>query len=190
MIDEKLNEIIENLKPTLKEINIRIVEFNHTLISKDEHVIKVVIDKVKRSNPKEGITHGDCINVSKMLEEELNINFNNNLFDYSLEVSSFGLSRPLTTIEDYEAFIGSEVEIKLKQKLNGFLKYTGILKELIYNDSKLTSIIISTTEINDKDVKQYIDSKKNLKLPFDITTLSHLEIPVSIILKTLIKVRI
>ena len=47
---------------------------------------------------------------------------------YTLEVSSGGLSRPLTTLVDYETFKGSKVKVTLKEAYLGNKSHRGFLQ--------------------------------------------------------------
>ena len=66
----------------------------------------------------------DCVKISKftsvLLEKENSVNF-----DFSLEVSSPGINRPLTKVDDYKNHIGSYVDIKLKKIINKKRKISG-----------------------------------------------------------------
>ena len=52
---------------------------------------------------------------------------------YILEVSSGGLSRPLTVIEDYKLFVQNKAKIVLKEKFNGKKIYKGFLQGIDEN---------------------------------------------------------
>ena len=52
---------------------------------------------------------------------------------YVLEVSSGGLSRPLTIIEDYKLFEQNKAKIVLKEKFNGKKTYKGFLQGIDEN---------------------------------------------------------
>jgi len=49
--------------------------------------------------------------------------------EYSLEVSSPGLNRPLTRLKDYAQSIGKRVKISTKLPINGQRNFQGILKQ-------------------------------------------------------------
>ncbi len=48
--------------------------------------------------------------------------------NYTLEVSSPGIDRPLTSKEDFSYWAGSNIMMKLKKPVNSLKKYEGILK--------------------------------------------------------------
>jgi len=47
--------------------------------------------------------------------------------EYTLEVSSPGLDRPLYTLEQFKAYIGQRISIKLQHAFDGRRKFTGQL---------------------------------------------------------------
>ena len=47
--------------------------------------------------------------------------------EYTLEVSSPGLDRPLFTPEQYRAYIGAEVKVRLRTLVNGRRRLAGTL---------------------------------------------------------------
>lgn len=77
----------------------------------------VVIDVESRPNNSftvfidslNNITIGDCVKVSRFIEE----NLDRNIEDYDLSVSSAGIDRPLTTEIQFQKNIGKNVQITL-----------------------------------------------------------------------------
>lgn len=76
-----------------------------------------------------GITLNDCEKVSKALDEPLDELNPTNDESYSLNVSSLGLDRPLTTEYQFNKYRGEEVELKFYEPLKPYNKkiLTGIL---------------------------------------------------------------
>jgi len=68
---------------------------------------------------RDGVTLGLCERVSGHLSEYLN--------EYSLEVSSPGLDRPLTKPQHYSRFLGSHARVRLREARNGHRSLTGEL---------------------------------------------------------------
>jgi ribosome maturation factor RimP len=54
--------------------------------------------------------------------------------NYTLEVSSPGMDRPLFTLEHYAAYIGEWVEIKLRYAFEGRRKFKGVIKGIEDSD--------------------------------------------------------
>ena len=92
----------------------------------------------------------DCVKISKftsvLLEKENSVNF-----DFSLEVSSPGINRPLIKIDDYKNHLGSYVDIKLNK--------------IIDNKTKISGKIINLQ--NEKAIELKLNNKIFL-IPFNI----------------------
>ena len=82
---------------------------------------------------------------------------------YTLEVSSGGLSRPLTSLDDYEFFKGSKVRITLKEAYLGKSTHKGFLQGI----DKKNLIILETEEYEMKVNFSEID-KSNIDLNWAI----------------------
>ncbi len=74
-----------------------------------------------------GITVDDCARVSHQVSGILDVEdpIHGN---YSLEVSSPGLDRPLFYKKDFALFADSEVTIKLRARIHGRRNFKGVLK--------------------------------------------------------------
>lgn len=83
--------------------------------------VKIYIDS------KNGIDIEDCAKVSRQVSSLLDVE-DPMKGEYTLEVSSPGLSRRLFKLDHYSAFIGSEVRIRLKRPYEGQRKYSGQLR--------------------------------------------------------------
>ena len=90
-------------------------------LSQGRHtLVRIYIDK------EDGIGVEDCEKVSRQVSS---------LFDvedpvagqYTLEVSSPGMDRPLYTVEQYQRFVGEQVAIKLSRAFEGRKKFSGQL---------------------------------------------------------------
>ena len=74
----------------------------------------------------------DCTFLSKEISSFLEVD-DPISSSYILEVSSGGLSRPLTVIEDYKLFAQNKAKIVLKEKFNGKKTYKGFLQGIDEN---------------------------------------------------------
>ena len=74
----------------------------------------------------------DCMFLSKEISSFLEVD-DPISSSYVLEVSSGGLSRPLTLIEDYKLFEHSKAKIVLKEKFKGKKTYKGLLQGIDEN---------------------------------------------------------
>ncbi|MEX0962894.1 MAG: ribosome maturation factor RimP [Pseudohongiellaceae bacterium] len=71
-----------------------------------------------------GVTIEDCEKVSRQVSALLDVE-DPIAGEYTLEVSSPGADRPLFTIGQYEQYVGSEVNLKLRRPLDGRRKFKG-----------------------------------------------------------------
>ena len=91
-----------------------------------------------------GIKIDDCVLITKTISPI--IDDDSNLKDrYSLEVSSPGLNRKLILGEHYDKFIGKDIKVKLKTKIDNRKIYKGTLLERIDNS---ISIVENNQKIN------------------------------------------
>ena len=76
------------------------------------------------------MTVGDCATLSESLSPILDIE-DIIALDYSLEVSSPGIDRPLTKLEHFERWIGFEAKLELFDILDGRRRFKGIIQKVI-----------------------------------------------------------
>ena len=72
----------------------------------------------------EGVMIEDCEKVSRQVSALMDVE-DPIAGEYTLEVSSPGLDRPLFRIEHYSQYVGSEVDLKLRRPLDGRRKFKG-----------------------------------------------------------------
>lgn len=92
----------------------------------DENITE---DQAKES----GIELKDCELVSRQVSGVLDVE-DPISGEYTLEVSSPGMDRPLYKSEHYERFKGNQINLKLRMAYEGRRKYSGLLKGLEGND--------------------------------------------------------
>lgn len=83
-------------------------------------VVRVFIDS------EQGISLEDCERASHQISGVLDVE-DPIRGQYSLEVSSPGLDRPLFTPEHYTRFIGEKVKLRLRQPIDGRRKFAGCI---------------------------------------------------------------
>lgn len=116
----KQRQIADMLRSTVTALGFELwgVEY----LSQGRHsVVRLYIDSP------DGITVDDCATVSGQVEGVLEVE-DPITGEYTLEVSSPGLDRPLFTLEQYAGCVGEAVEVRLRSPFEGRRKYTGILK--------------------------------------------------------------
>lgn len=119
------------LRPAVEEVGKDLLgcEF----ISAGNHsVLRLFIDHVN------GINVDDCAEVSRQVGAILDVE-DPISSEYSLEVSSPGLDRPLFELSQFQAVIGETINVKLSIPLNGRRKFKGKL-EAIENDTLIVKL--------------------------------------------------
>ena len=103
--------------------NTRVLNVNINKFSKNTK-IQVMIDN------KNGITVDECVRVSRITEDiiKLDDGFKS---DYTLEVTSPGINRPLFLEDDYRDNIDSKVKISLKKMQDNTKNISGIIMEVV-----------------------------------------------------------
>ena len=116
MKKDKFETFIYISKKIVKKNNLLLVEVKHD----NNYNFKVFIDK-----PEGNITIDECMKISRQIEREIEDYYEN----FSLEVSSPGLTSPFKIREQYIKNKGKEIEILL----NDGTKNKGILKDVEEN---------------------------------------------------------
>ena len=110
--------------------------------------LRIFIDK------EDGVSIDDCERISRrldpILDEEDPI-----AESYVFEVGSAGADRELKRPGDFEMFLGSEVEVKLYQPVNGSKTFVGVL--LAYDDG---AVLIRSGKREDRFEKNQIAKVK------------------------------
>ncbi|MCG6965630.1 MAG: ribosome maturation factor RimP [Chromatiaceae bacterium] len=91
------------------------------------HLLRIYIDSER------GVGLGDCEKVSHQVSAVLDVE-DPIPGDYSLEVSSPGLDRPLFEKAHFERFVGQMARVKLNAALNGRSNYKGTIVEVDGDD--------------------------------------------------------
>ena len=85
-------------------------------------------DEVAEVSAREsGIGIEDCERVSRQLSAVLDVE-DPIAGDYTLEVSSPGMDRPLYTLAHYQRFVGNQIALTLRMAFEGRRKFAGLLK--------------------------------------------------------------
>ena len=110
------------IRPAVEGMGYELVGVEY--VSQGKHsVLRIYIDRA------EGILVDDCARVSHQVSGVLDVE-DPIKGQYSLEVSSPGLDRPLFSIEHFVQFSGRQVKIRLTAPLNGQRKFAGIIQSV------------------------------------------------------------
>lgn len=84
-------------------------------------LLRIYIDRAE-----EGVTVEDCERVSRQVSSLMDVE-DPISGEYTLEVSSPGLERPLYTLDQFQRYVGEEVAIRLRFPYEGRRKFKGRL---------------------------------------------------------------
>ena len=119
MVEEKIRD---TLSLRLKKLGYHIIRVRLNNIN-TKKTLQIMAERTKDKK----MNIEDCVFLSKHISTFLEVDDLINS-SYVLEVSSGGLARPLTLIDDYESFKYSKAKIVLKEKFLGKKTYRGFLK--------------------------------------------------------------
>lgn len=117
----KAAEIEAMLEPTLESMGFRIVRVQ-LAGNKREKTLQIMAERSDGS----GIDVDACAEVSRTAEAILDVE---DPIDtaYTLEVSSPGIDRPLTRLDDFDTWAGFDARVELEAPRNGRRRYKGPL---------------------------------------------------------------
>jgi len=119
---QQAEKVYGRLRPAVEALGYELLGVEY-LPQGDHSLLRLYIDS------SEGISLGDCEKVSHqvrgVLEVESPLRGN-----YTLEVSSPGLDRPLFTLDQAERHVGSRVKLRLFAPLDGRRKFKGRLTRI------------------------------------------------------------
>lgn len=111
-------------------------------------VVRVLIDTPG------GVTHGDCVRVSRILGDHLDAESAVMPVSYVLEVSSPGIDRPLKKRADFERFRGEQAAVTTRNKIQGRTHHLGVIQEISDDVLVLDQPDMGRTEIPFSDVQK------------------------------------
>ncbi len=110
----------ELLQPVATRFGLEVVDVQ--LAGDGRHtILRVLMDR-----PEGGITLDECAQVNEALSRQLDL-YDLFAHQYTLEVSSPGLDRPLRTDQDYRRFAGRRAELTTYAPVDGQRRFRGIL---------------------------------------------------------------
>ena len=124
MLDEHIRDL---LYLRLKKLGYHIIRVK-TIKAGPKKTLQIMAERTKDRQ----MNLEDCTFLSKEISSFLEVD-DPISSSYILEVSSGGLSRPLTVIEDYKLFTQNKAKIVLKEKFNGKKTYKGFLQGIDEN---------------------------------------------------------
>ncbi len=131
-LEERLTAMF---KPNVEDLGYQLVGIEYIRAGKHS-TLRVYIDQ------EAGILVDDCAAVSREISALMDVEdpITN---EYTLEVSSPGLERPLFSAEQYAAFIGSEVKVQLRMPIQNRRRWKGIISSV---DGEIICVNVDGTE--------------------------------------------
>jgi ribosome maturation factor RimP len=138
---ERLNKVVDGvvasvdliadlLRPTVEALGLELWGIEHLSRGRSA-LLRIYIDS------ESGITIDDCERVSRQVSGILDVE-DPLSGEYTLEVSSPGLDRPLFTIGQFERYIGEVVSLRLRAPIDGRRKFKGVLEKVEADQITLT----------------------------------------------------
>lgn len=114
--------IAELITPTIEALGLELWGIEHGSQGKFS-LLRIYIDS------EEGITVDDCERVSRQVSAILDVE-DPISGEYTLEVSSPGMDRPLFTEEQFKRYLGEVVSVRTRGPINGRRKFKGTIVEV------------------------------------------------------------
>ena len=114
------SDLIELLEPIVMALGYEMLGIEY-FKQKDGSLLRLYIDNVS------GITLDDCTRVNHHVIGVLDVH-NPIKERYHLEISSPGLDRPLFTLEQFKPYLGQEVKMKFRERIDERRKIKGVIK--------------------------------------------------------------
>ena len=135
--------VYENIKPLFNQ-DIELIEVEY--VKKNDGMQLIVY--IEKEN---GITVDDCVEVSRLIDQPLEDLNPTNDEPYYLDISSYGLDKPLKYDWQFKKYQDKQVNVKLYAKLNGRKEFVAVLKQKTEN-AVVLSVDDENIKINIKDI--------------------------------------
>lgn len=135
--------VYEKIKP-LFTADIQLVEVDYGKRSDGMH-LTVYIEK------EGGVSVDDCVAVSRLIDEPLEELNPTGDAPYYLDISSYGLDKPLKYDWQFKKYENKKVNVKLYAKIDGRKEFVAILKQKT-EDNVVLSVDDENIKINLKDI--------------------------------------
>ena len=113
LVYEKINPLFTG--------DIKLVEVEYVKRNDGMHLI-IYIEK------EDGLTVDDCVAVSRLIDEPLEELDPTNNEPFYLDISSYGLDKPLKYDWQFKKYMDKQVDVKLYRKVDELKEFTAILK--------------------------------------------------------------
>lgn len=121
-MNKTIAAITELIEPTVHALGLELWGIEHIQQGKFS-LLRIYIER------EEGIAIEHCEQVSRQVSALLDVE-DPIAGEYTLEVSSPGVDRPLFFVQQFEQYVGQEVKIRLRSQIQGRRKFKGIIKKV------------------------------------------------------------
>ena len=135
--------VYDKIKPLFNS-DIQLVEVEYAKKNDGMHLI-IYIEK------ENGVTVEDCVEVSRLIDEPLEELNPTNDEPYYLDISSYGLDKPLKYDWQFKKYENKKVNVKLYRKIDERKEFVATLKQKT-EDSVILSVDEENIKINIKDI--------------------------------------
>ena len=135
--------VYEKIKPLFTG-DIQLVEVEYAKKNDGMH-LTVYIEK------ENGVSVDDCVEVSRLIDEPLEELNPTNDEPYYLDISSYGLDKPLKYDWQFKKYENQKVNVKLYAKIDGRKEFVATLKQKT-EDSVVVEVDEENLKINLKDI--------------------------------------
>jgi len=120
-LSAKFQQLESMLAPVVEGLGYELwgIEFR---TSGRQSLLRVFIDDAEN-----GVGVDDCEKVSRQISGVMDVE-DPIQAEYTLEVSSPGMDRPLFYLKQYEAYVGHQAQIRLRMAFDGRRKFRGLIK--------------------------------------------------------------
>ncbi|MEX1032295.1 MAG: ribosome maturation factor RimP [Cellvibrionaceae bacterium] len=122
--------LLELLEPVVAAQGCELWGLEYHASGRRRGVLRLYIDKP------DGVALGDCEKVSRQVSSVLDVE-DPIQGEYTLEVSSPGLDRPLYTLDQFAQFVGEQIKVRLRAPFDGRRHYTGQLMGVEQDEVKV-----------------------------------------------------
>ncbi len=121
--------VFKEIEPLFSNTDIRLVDVEYVKKNDGMHLV-IYIDK------QDAITIDDCVFVNNLIDETLETLNPTDDKPYILDVSSYGLDKPLKFSWQFDKYLNQKVDVKLYRKIDNMKEFSAILKN--YSDKDFT----------------------------------------------------
>ncbi|MCC3255227.1 ribosome maturation factor RimP [Xanthomonas campestris] len=149
-MSEKATEIANLLDPTVESLGLELLGVEY-LPAPGGATLRLYIDVPLAEQPDRIINVDDCERVSREVSAQLDVEdpISGN---YTLEVSSPGVDRPLFTLDQFARHVGESAKIVLKLAQDGRRRFQG---QIVRIDTEAAAVVFS---VDGKDVQIGFDN--------------------------------